>query len=198
MSATGQKLFDLMPALYRLSDAQYAQSHSLLTPAEQAQLQTLQALTPPLPPVEQQQLDALLAKAARGPMQSLLMLVEEQLAMVAEDLDQLYDDQFIETCAPWVIPYIGDLIGYQSVKGVAPAVASPRAEVAHTISFRRRKGTVLVLEQLARDVTGWGAHAVEMFKVLADTQYMNHIRPYNHYAPDLRRWQAGRIHEYRL
>jgi len=191
MSTTGQKLFDLMPALYRLRDAQYAQSHVLLTNAEQTTLQNLQALSPPLTPVQQQQLDALTAKAARGPLQSLLMLVEEQLAVVAEDLDQLYDDQFIETCAPWVIPYIGDLIGYQSVKGVAPAVASPRAEVAHTISFRRRKGTVLVLEQLARDVTGWGAHAVEMFKVLADTQYMNHIRLFNHYAPDLRRWQAG-------
>ena len=37
--------------------------------------------------------------------------------MLADDLDQLYDDQFIETCAPWVIPYIGDLIGYQSVEG---------------------------------------------------------------------------------
>jgi hypothetical protein len=190
MSANGEHLFDLMPALYRLKDLALAQAHNLLTSAEQLQLQNLQALTS-LTPVQQQQLDALLAKAARGPLQSLLMLIEEQLAIVAEDLDQLYDDQFIETCAPWVIPYIGDLIGYQSVKGIAPAVASPRAEVAHTISFRRRKGTVLVLEQLARDVTGWGAHAVEMFKVLADTQYMNHIRLYNHYAPDLRRWQPG-------
>ncbi|HEY6347331.1 MAG TPA: hypothetical protein VIY49_38070 [Bryobacteraceae bacterium] len=155
MSPNGSKLFDLMPALYRLKDAQIAQAKN----------------------------------QTQGPLQSLLMLVEEQLAIVAEDLDQLYDDQFIETCASWVIPYIGDLIGYQSVHGVAPAVASPRAEVAHTISFRRRKGTVLVLEQLARDVTGWGAHAVEFFKILATTQFMNHIRPHNFYAPDLRRWQ---------
>jgi hypothetical protein len=189
VSTSGQKLFDLLPALYRLKDAQIAQSQNLLSPAETAQLNALRALPQPLNPVQQQQLDQLLAKAARGPLQSLLMLVEEQLAVVAEDLDQLYDDQFIETCAPWVIPYIGDLIGYQPVHGVASAVASPRAEVAHTISFRRRKGTVLVLEQLARDVTGWGAHAVEFFKVLAVTQYMNHIRPHNHYAPDLRRWQ---------
>ncbi len=191
MSATGSRLFDLLPALYRLKDAGLAQAHNLLTLTEQAQLQALQALPPPLTPVQQQELDALLAKAAQGPLQSLLMLIDEQLSIMAADLDQLYDDQFIETCAPWVIPYIGDLIGYQSVKGIAPAVASPRAEIAHTISFRRRKGTVLVLEQLARDVTGWGAHAVEMFKVLADTQYMNHIRRFNDYAPDLRRWQAG-------
>ena len=189
MSFDGQKLFNLLPALYRLRDAQIAQSQKLLTAAELAQLAALQALTPPLTVAKQAQLEQLLAKAARGPLQSLLMLVAEQIAALEEDLDQLYDDQFIETCAPWVIPYIGDLIGYRSVKGVAPAVASPRAEVAHTISFRRRKGTILVLEQLARDVTGWGAHAVEFFRVLADTQYMNHIRLHNHYAPDLRRWE---------
>src|SRR5215471_16162868 len=191
MSTVSSRLFQLLPAVYRLKDGQMAQSQNLLTAAEQNQLATLQALSPPLTPVQQQELNDLQAKATRGPLQSLLLLIAEQLAAVEEDLDQLYDNQFIETCAPWVIPYIGDLIGYQEVKGVAPAVASPRAEVAHTISFRRRKGTVLVLEQLARDVTGWGAHAMKMFKVLADTQYMNHIRLFNHYAPDLRRWQSG-------
>jgi hypothetical protein len=153
MSFDGQKLFALLPALYRLRDGQLAQPRQV------------------------------------GPLESLLLLIAEQLAAIEEDLDQLYDNQFIETCAPWVIPYIGDLIGYQEVKGVAPAVASPRAEVAHTISFRRRKGTVLVLEQLARDVTGWGAHAVEFFKVLATTQYMNHVRPDDFYTPNLRDWK---------
>jgi hypothetical protein len=153
MSFDGQKLFALLPALYRLRDA---------------------------PPTSSPQ---------PGRLQSLLLLIAEQLAAVEEDLEQLYDNQFMETCAPWVIPYIGDLIGYQEVKGVAPAVASPRAEVAHTISFRRRKGTVLVLEQLARDVTGWGAHAVEFFKVLATTQYINHIRPHHHPAANLRDWK---------
>lgn len=117
------------------------------------------------------------------------MLIEEQFALLGDDLLQRYDDEFIETCAPWVIPYIGDLIGYQPVNGVAPAVASPRAEVANTVSMRRRKGTVLVLEQLARDVTGWGAHAVEFFKYLATSQYLKHLRLQNHYAPDLRGWR---------
>ena len=191
MSTTGQKLFELVPALYRLKDAQLAQSQQLLTPDELNQLHLLQASASPLTSLQQQELDTLLAKAGRGPLQSLLMLIAEQIAIFSDNLDQLYDDQFIETCATWVIPYIGDLIGYQPVRGIAPAVASPRAEVAHTISFRRRKGTVLVMEQLARDVTGWGAHALEMFKVLADTQCINHIRPDNFYAPDLRCWQAG-------
>jgi hypothetical protein len=184
------ELFNLLPAVYRIRDAQIAQSQTLLTPAEQALLASLQLLPSPSA-AQQAQLEALIAKASRGPLESLLMLVQEQVAAVAYDLDQLYDDQFIETCAPWVIPYIGDLIGYRSVKGIAAAVDNPRAEVAETISLRRRKGTILVMEQLANDATGWGAHAVEFFRILAYTQYMNHIRLENHYAPDLRRWQPG-------
>ncbi len=195
MSMQGLDLFQLLPAVYRLRDAQLAQSLPLLTPEESATLAALQLLTaplmPPLPPDQQALFDQLTAKASRGPLQSLLMVIQEQLGIVAEDLDQLYDDQFIETCAPWVIPYIGDLIGYQSVRGIAPSIDNPRAEVANTISFRRRKGTVLVMEQLARDATAWGAHAVEFFRVLADTQYMNHLRLQNHYAPDVRNWKAG-------
>ncbi len=185
------ELFNLMPAVYRIRDIAIAESQQLLTASELGELATLQGAPPPLSLDDQFRLDELTAKAQRGPLHSLLLVLQEQLEVLAEDLDQLYDDQFIETCAPWVIPYIGDLIGYQSVKGIAPAVDDPRAEVAETISQRRRKGTVLVMEQLARDMTAWGAHAIELFQVLADTQYMNHLRPWNHYAPDLRCWKTG-------
>ncbi|MFD0141658.1 MULTISPECIES: hypothetical protein [unclassified Streptomyces] len=109
-----------------------------------------------------------------------------QLEVLEEDLEQLYDDQFIETCAPWVAPYIGDLIGYRLLHGVAQKVRSPRAEVAHTIAYRRRKGTAAALEQLARDVTGWPARAVEFFERLVTTQYMNHIRPHAQATPGMR------------
>jgi hypothetical protein len=184
-------LFNLLPAVYCTRDIELAQSRALLTPSEISELNGLKALVPPLSIDQQLRLDELTAKASRGPLHSLLLLIQEQLTVLAADLDQRYDDQFIETCAEWVIPYIGDLIGFQPVKGIAPAVDNPRSEVAQTISLRRRKGTVLVMEQLARDVTAWGAHAVELFQVLADTQYMNHIRLWNHYAPDLRCWKPG-------
>ena len=46
-----------------------------------------------------------------------------------------------------------------------------------------------MLEQLARDVTGWNATAVEFFQRLVMTQYMNHLRPQCLAAPDLRRWE---------
>jgi hypothetical protein len=137
--------------------------------------------------------DAALAEAAglqRGPQEELLALFADEIGAVEENLEQLYDDLFIETCADWVTPYIGDLIGYRTLHGVVPRVASPRAEVAHTIALRRRKGTALVLEQLARDVTGWHARAVEFFELLATTQYMNHTRLHNLRCPDLRDKEA--------
>jgi hypothetical protein len=127
---------------------------------------------------------------ARGPLEELIAVLAQQIAVADESLEQLYDDLFIETCADWVVPYIGDLIGYQGLHQTVPKVASPRAEVAHTIALRRRKGTALVLEQLARDVTGWDARAVEYFQRLCATQYMNHLRPQAVQFSDLRQGDA--------
>lgn len=182
-------LFDLVPAIYRLRDGQLAATMQLLTPAEQTDLNNLQTSTTPLNAEQQARLAKLIAKSTRGPLESLLMVIDEQLQYFAADLDQLYNDQFIETCAPWVIPYIGDLIGFKPIKGIAPAVDNPRSEVANTIALRRRKGTVLALEQLARDVTGWGAHTSEFFLTLGATQYVKCVRLHNDYAPDVRGWK---------
>ncbi len=79
--------------------------------------------------------------AERGELRDLVSLFAEQFAALEENAEQLYDDLFIETCADWVAPYIGELIGYRTLHGVVPAVASPRADVANTIAYRRRKGT---------------------------------------------------------
>lgn len=128
-------------------------------------------------------------QAPPGALKALMAVFADQFAVMEENLDQLYDDLFVETCADWAIPYIGDLIGYEPLHALGQARGLARAEVAHTIALRRRKGTAAVLEQLARDVTGWNARAVEYFQLLATTQYMNHLRPWNHYAPDLRRWE---------
>jgi hypothetical protein len=43
-----------------------------------------------------------------------------------------------------------------------------------------------MLEQLALDVTGWRAHVVEYFQLLATTQYLNHLRPGNLGTANLR------------
>ncbi len=121
-----------------------------------------------------------------GPLEELLGVLAEQISVLEENLNQLYDDQFIETAADWVVPYIGDLIGTRLVQDINDGLFSQRAEVANTIAYRRRKGTAVVIEQLARDITGWSANVVEYFLLLACTQYLNHIRPNNKFTLDLR------------
>jgi hypothetical protein len=126
---------------------------------------------------------------AGGQLRALIDVLAEQARALEEDVERLYDDLFIETCAPWVVAYIGDLIGYEPIHSAAQALQSRRAEVANTIRYRRRKGTAAVLEELARDVTGWPARAVEYFQRLGWTQNVNHVRLEAIFAPDLRRWE---------
>lgn len=192
MSFDRAKLFALLPAYLRARDAELA-THlpGLLDAAEQAELAALEALGSPTAP-QRQRRDDLQWKRSQGPLASLLAVMAEQIARFEEDVEQLHDDAFIETCADWAIPYIGDLIGYRGLNARAPQAANARAEVAHTIAYRRRKGTASVLEQLARDVTGWESVAVEYFQRVITTQYTKHRRLWSHAAPDLRRWRVPR------
>lgn len=119
----------------------------------------LQALLP----AAQRRADELLG----GPLADLLRLLEGPLQHLDEDLAQLYDDLFIETCAEWVLPYLGDLVAHRPLRGLAARLSSPRADVARTIAYRRRKGTVAVLEQIARDISGFPARAVESWQRLS-------------------------------
>lgn len=147
MSFDAKKLYELLPAFYRIRDIELGRK--------------------------------LQSSDENGPLKALLSIIAEQVAILEEDLEQLYDDQFIETAAEWAIPYIGDLVGTRGLSSIPDALFSQRAEVANTIAYRRRKGTAAILEQLARDVTGWNANVVEYFQLLATTQFLNHLRPGN-------------------
>lgn len=138
MSFEAEKLYALLPAVYRIRDAK-----------------------------------------GDGSLKALLTVISEQMNVLEQNLDELYDDQFIETCAEWVVPYIGNLVGTKGIISYPDAPFSLRGQVAKTITYRRRKGTAAVLEELAFDVTGWKANVVEYFQLLAATQFLNHMRPDN-------------------
>jgi hypothetical protein len=162
MAAVNDRLFDLLPVVYRERDA-----------------------------------------AEGYPLRALLRIVAEQADLVEDDIRGLYEDLFIETCRNWVIPYIGDLVSNRllfDASRVAPEDAErlfddligpdfrppiairTRADVAKTIYYRRRKGTLPMLEELARDVTGEPPHAVEFFELLGWTQFREHFRPQSRWA----------------
>src|ERR1043165_3898435 len=54
-------------------------------------------------------------KDGRGPLKALLSVIAEQSVVLADNLEQLYDDFFIETCAEWAVPYIGELVGARNI-----------------------------------------------------------------------------------
>jgi hypothetical protein len=100
-------------------------------------------------------------------------------------VEQGYEDLFVETAAPWVLPYLGDLVGYRTLPGyervlttglheggreaLAEAIA-PRADVAATVANRRRKGTLHLLEEISEQVAGYPARAVELSRLVAHNQ----------------------------
>jgi hypothetical protein len=181
------QIYNLLPAVYRIRDAQLAlQSGSGLDPSDFATLQQLLTSPQPLTPLQQQMLAALQAKQQRGPLQSLIEILAEQIEVLQDSLVQQYDDLFIETCADWGVPYIGALVGLSGLTDVPSAGYTVRAAVADAIQNRRAKGTVPALEAIAREVTDWDANVVEYFQALATTQFMNHIRPTNLSVADIR------------
>ena len=128
----------------------------------------------------------LLRDAEEGePLRALLAVIAEQLDRVRDGVEQGYEDLFVETAAPWVLPYLGDLVGYRTLPGyervlttglheggraaLAEAIA-PRADVAATVANRRRKGTLHLLEEISEQVAGYPARAVELSRLVAHHQ----------------------------
>jgi hypothetical protein len=131
-------------------------------------------------------------------LRALLALIARRVAETEDDIWQFYDDLFIETAADWVVPYLGALVANDVLYDAdradaartatalfvdlapndlrAPIAARVRADVGRTISYRRRKGTPPMLEELARNVLGWPAHLVECFELLDWTQHLEHLR----------------------
>lgn len=110
-------------------------------------------------------------------LRALMGILEGVRERLQRDIEGLYDDWFIESCAEWVIPYISDLLDARMNLPLGePGVYSQRAYVANTIGYRRRKGTPSALEDLSRDVSNWPVKAVEFFHRLEWSQNLNHLR----------------------
>jgi hypothetical protein len=104
------------------------------------------------------------------PLRALMAVLESEFRRLEWDTEAMYDDWFIETCDRWVVPYIADLLGVRHLRDM-DQIPHQRRLVANSIAYRRRKGTVAVLEQVVRDATGWYARGVEFAQLVAKTQH---------------------------
>lgn len=133
-----------------------------------------------------------------NPLKALLNIIGEQVNLLEEDIDRLYENSFIESAEDWAVSYIADLIGYHPLTTFGESGSetaqngikrfqsfTPRRDVANTLRHRRRKGTLEILESLAHDVADWPSRAVEFYKLLGWLQNLNH--------PQLQRAQLADI-----
>jgi len=110
-----------------------------------------------------------------GVLRGLVEIMARHAAVLRRSNDHLWDDEFIDLCNSWAVPYIADLVATRLVSALN--LRGRRVDVAKTIYYRRRKGTVRILEELINDITGWGGKVVEEFRHLARSWHGLDPRP---------------------
>jgi hypothetical protein len=136
-----------------------------------------------------------------GVLRGIVTLLAQQAARVRRSQDRLWEDQFIELCDDWAVPYIGDLLGTRMVSVLDRP--GRRADVAKTIYYRRRSGTLAVLEELIADITRFEGTVVEELRRLLRTPHLLEPAPgarAGHFTgtlpgglPDLRRPRGAEL-----
>ncbi len=99
-----------------------------------------------------------------GILRGFVEVLAQQAAVLRRSNDRLWDDQYIDLCAEWAVPYLGELVGTRMVSALNRR--GRRVDVAKTIYYRRRAGTPRILEELIADMTGWEGKLVEEFRRL--------------------------------
>ncbi|NVK87000.1 MAG: hypothetical protein HWE13_02680 [Gammaproteobacteria bacterium] len=98
-------------------------------------------------------------------LKAFIEVIAKQAALQKRSQDRLWDDTAIELASDWAVPYLGELLATRLVSSLNPR--GRRVDVAKTVYYRRRKGTLLVQEQLVSDIAGWDSKVVEEFNRLA-------------------------------
>lgn len=132
---------------------------------------------------------------ADGHLRAYLSLFADELWRVRALAQQQYDDFFVDSAQDWVLPYIAELVGtdvlYSGSTVPWPDLSRRnRDDIKNTLRWRRQKGTLAGLQDIAQHVGGWGAHAVEMLERCAWLQNLNHIKAQAVFAIDLRNGEA--------
>jgi hypothetical protein len=104
-----------------------------------------------------------------GVLRAMVQVMAKQAAILRRSQDRLWEDEFIEWCNEWAVPYIGDLVATRLLSALNKR--GRRVDVAKTIYYRRRKGTPRILEELISDISGWEGKLVEQFQKLVRSRH---------------------------
>jgi hypothetical protein len=148
MNMTSDRLYDLLPVVYRMRDSELGWPLRALLGVIAEQVNLVEA--------------------------DIAQLYENWFIETCQDWAVPYIGDLI---GYQLVHEAGEPGDVTTAEGLARnKILIPRRDVADTIRNRRRKGTLALLEELAADVAGWPSRAVEFFTLLGWTQNINHLR----------------------
>jgi hypothetical protein len=125
-------------------------------------------------------------------LRALFEVLGQASAETDAEIDRFHDALFVETADPAALSAIAALVASPVLRPVPGAAGgSERALIANTIRYRRAKGTARVIEDLAADVTGLAAVAVEYYQRIARLAHLIDPRPDRPGTADLRDGQTA-------
>lgn len=111
------------------------------------------------------------------PMTALLEILQSQYDALDANVAALYANLFIETCAGWVVPYLGQLVGVAGLDAISAGLPTQRARVANAAAYRQWAGTADALARAAAAASGWPAVAREDVLHALTAASLRHLPP---------------------
>lgn len=120
--------------------------------------------------------------AGRDELRQLLEVLAAPLAIARQSIEELHADLFIDSADDWVLRYLAEMVGTTLI---FPDADSNRRDIRATVSFRRRKGSPLMLRDMGETLTGHMVVTQEGWQLVQMTQDLNLLRPAR-VLPDIR------------
>ncbi|MCM8529667.1 MAG: hypothetical protein NE330_00780 [Lentisphaeraceae bacterium] len=104
----------------------------------------------------------------KQPLRALMGTLQKAHDVLQDDIYEMYNDWFIETCREKIIPHIGDLVGIKDLFE-ENLLKSERRYVANYFAYKRRQGSHNTLSNALMDSSGYNFFAVSEYENMALT-----------------------------
>jgi hypothetical protein len=118
----------------------------------------------------------------REELRRFLEILAAPLAIVRQSIEELHADLFIDSSSDQAIPFLADMVATQLV---FPDPGSNRRDVRGTVSWRRRKGTPAMLQEMAEELADQLVILAEGWQRVLVTQDLDFVRR-ERVLPDVR------------
>ncbi|HTE56325.1 MAG TPA: phage tail protein, partial [Kofleriaceae bacterium] len=113
--------------------------------------------------------------AERPPLTDLVGVLGGGLDALYDAVGALWDDHFVERCDPAALPLLAELFGVQLLSTDRSA---QRALVARIVGWRRRKGTLITLEEILTETSTWDTEVDEGMRSVLASLELAHVAPW--------------------